>query len=306
MSLLGTPVLLLHGQAANKFIYTCDSNILDNQQPLSIRRVCGEKNILELSGHEHKRVRGALLSFLKPEALKQYVGKMDEEIRRHLEMHWHGKSKVLAMPSMKTLTFNVISSLIIGIEQGETRDILIELYYQLMKGIISLPINLPFTRFNRSLQASAKVRTILLDLLQEKRAALQNVTASRQQDFITTLLSLRNEDNSVVLSDEEIVDNVTVLMIAGHDTTSNLLSFLIRILATNPSVYSSVIQEQEEILKSKASMDLLTWDDLTRMKYTWRVAMESLRMTPPAFCSFRNVVKDFEYEGYLVPKGWRV
>jgi cytochrome P450 family 26 subfamily A len=86
--------VFLCGQAANKFIYTCDGTKLASQKPLSVRRICGDKNILELSGHEHKRVRGALVSFLKPEALRQYVGKMDERVRKHLEMHWHGKQKV--------------------------------------------------------------------------------------------------------------------------------------------------------------------------------------------------------------------
>ncbi|KAH8493287.1 hypothetical protein H0E87_020117 [Populus deltoides] len=95
MSLLGTPTVFVCGQAANKFIYTCDDSILANQQPSSIRRLCGERNILELSGHEHKRVRGALVSILKPEVLKQHVGKMDEEVRKHFKIHWHGKKKVL-------------------------------------------------------------------------------------------------------------------------------------------------------------------------------------------------------------------
>lgn len=95
LSIFGTPTVFLHGQAANKFVYTCDGNILGNQQPSSIRRICGEKNITELSGDDHKRVRGVLASFLKPEVLKQYVVKMDEEIRKHLQMHWHGKEKVV-------------------------------------------------------------------------------------------------------------------------------------------------------------------------------------------------------------------
>ncbi|EEF43890.1 cytochrome P450, putative [Ricinus communis] len=34
--------------------------------------------------------------------------------------------------------------------------------------------------------------------------------------------------------------------------------------------------------------------------------MESLRMSPPVFCSFRKVLKDFEYEGFLIPKGWQI
>lgn len=94
MNLLGTPTLLLHGQAANKFVYTCDQKILAGQQPTSIRKICGERNILELTGDDHRCVRGALLSFLKPEVLKQYVGKIDEEIRKHMKMHWHGKEQV--------------------------------------------------------------------------------------------------------------------------------------------------------------------------------------------------------------------
>lgn len=59
--------------------------MLANQQLASIRRICGERNILELRRNNHKRVRGVLVSFLKPEVLKQYVGKIDEEIIKHLE-----------------------------------------------------------------------------------------------------------------------------------------------------------------------------------------------------------------------------
>lgn len=56
--------------------------------------ILGNRNLLELSGQDHKRVRDALGSFLKPESLKQYVGKMDEEVRMHIEKHWHGKQEV--------------------------------------------------------------------------------------------------------------------------------------------------------------------------------------------------------------------
>ncbi|KAK0578193.1 hypothetical protein LWI29_006542 [Acer saccharum] len=145
VNLFGTPTVFLHGLATNKLVYTCDGNTLANQQPPSIRRICGEKNVTELRGDEHKRVRDALVSFLKPEVLKQYVGKMDREIRKHLVMHWHGKQKVTVMPLMKTLTFDIMSSLIFGIEQGATGNALVELFEHMMDGLVSIPINLPFT-----------------------------------------------------------------------------------------------------------------------------------------------------------------
>ncbi|KAK2639670.1 hypothetical protein Ddye_027465 [Dipteronia dyeriana] len=96
------------------------------------------------------------------------------------------------------------------------------------------------------------------------------------------------------------------VMVAGHDTSSVLNTFLVRLLANDPAVYAAVLQEQEEIAKDKSMGEFLTWEDLTKMKYTWRVAMETLRMIPPSFGGFRNTLKDVEYNGYLIPKGWQI
>lgn len=66
------------------------------------------------------------------------------------------------------------------------------------------------------------------------------------------------------------------------------------------------VAEQEEIAKSKHRGEPLTWEDLTKMKYTWRVAMETMRMFPPIFGGFRQAAKDIEFDGYIIPKGWQV
>lgn len=195
-----------------------------------------------LTGDDHKRVRGALVSFLRPEILKQYVEKMDEEVRKHLEMHWYGSQKIAAMPSMKCLTFNIMSSLIFGMQEGATRDAFAELLQRMMDGVLSLPINLPFTRFRQGIQASIKVRTMIMDLIHEKRAALKQQTAFPHQDLITCLLSIQSEENLMSLSDEEIIDNVIGVMVAGHDTSSVLITFLIRLLASDQSIYAAVVQ----------------------------------------------------------------
>lgn len=65
------------------------------------------------------------------------------------------------------------------------------------------------------------------------------------------------------------------------------------------------VLEQEEIAKGKVEGQPLTWNDLSKMKYTWRVTMELLRLIPPVFGGFRQVLMDIEYEGYLIPKGWQ-
>ncbi|GMP72999.1 hypothetical protein CsSME_00030863 [Camellia sinensis var. sinensis] len=122
------------------------------------------------------------------------------------------------------------------------------------------------------------MKTILMDLISEKRVTLEKKWCFPHQDLINCLLSIRNEDNSALLSDEEI--EADIIMIGGYDTFSILLTFLIGLLANEPSIYATIIAKQEEIAKSKTLGELLTWDDLTKMKYTWRVAMENLKDNP--------------------------
>ncbi|CAL2254604.1 unnamed protein product [Prunus armeniaca] len=306
LSLFGKPTVFIHGQAANKFIFTADGSTITSQQTESIRMILGDRNILEMRGNDHKRLRNALMLFLKPESLKQYVGKMDKETRKHLETHWHGKQQVKALPLMKILTFNIMCSLLFGLEQGTRRDELVECFQQMIEGMWSVPVNFPFTRYNRSLKASRRVQNMIKELISEKRAELEQKTISPLQDLVTCLLSIRNDDNEEVITEKEILHNIMLIMVAGHDTSSVVLTFLFRSLANEPAVYEALLQEQEEIAKSKSPGEFLTWEDLAKMKYTWRVAMETMRITPPVFGGFRKALKDIDFDGFLIPKGWQI
>ncbi|KAJ0692277.1 putative abieta-7,13-dien-18-ol hydroxylase [Helianthus annuus] len=209
---------------------------------------------------------------------------------------------------MKTLTFNMICSLLFGIERGPQREKMLPLFQYMMGGVLSIPINLPFTKYNRAITARKKLVPMILHLIHEKRDALKEQTkqGDPHKDLITSLLSIRDDDGSKMMSEEEIIDNTITVMIAGHDTTSVLLTFFVRLLANNKSIYSTIFREHQEISSNKASEEALTWEDLTKMKYTWRVATEILRIYPPASLNFRRTKQDIEYGGFIIPKGWQV
>ncbi|KAI9108571.1 hypothetical protein K1719_020455 [Acacia pycnantha] len=181
----------------------------------------------------------------------------------------------------------------------------------MIEGMWSIPINLPFTRFNRSLRASSKIQKMLKELVQKKKIELKKqnnvIASSPQQDLITSLLCMRDEEGKEeVITVKEIIQNAMLVMVAGHDTSSVLITFLVRLLANEPAIFEAVLQEQEEIAKSKLASEPLTWEDLNKMKYTWRVANETLRMFPPIFGGFRKAVKDIEYGEYIIPQGWQI
>ncbi|CAN0901045.1 Cytochrome P450 716B1, partial [Linum grandiflorum] len=299
LSLFGKPTVFIHGKAANKLVFTGIG--VGNSQTKSVRSILGEKNLLELGGEEHKRVRGAMASFLKAESLKEYVGKMDQEVRLHIRNHWEGKHQVQVLPLMKVLTFDIICSLLFGVERGPQREELVQHFQEMICGMWSIPIDLPFTRYNRSLASSSRVDGILRDLIAQKRSQLDSSSISTQEDLITSTMS-------ALMSEREILDNIKLVMTAGHDTSSAVITLVMRLLSNQPRVYSAVLQEQEEISKSKGEGGeaLLTWEDLGKMKYTWRVAQETMRMYPPLFGGFRVALEDIHFQGYLIPKGWQI
>lgn len=143
---------------------------------------------------------------------------------------------------MKTLTFNIICSLLFGLERGAQRDQMIHYFQQMIEGIWSIPINLPFTRFNCSLKASKDVQKMLKQLVSEKHHEFDNNLASSHQDLITCLLSIRGENNQELISETEIIHNVMLIMVAGYDTSSVLITFIVRLLAKYPNIYTAVLK----------------------------------------------------------------
>ncbi|XP_039170246.1 taxadiene 5-alpha hydroxylase-like [Eucalyptus grandis] len=165
LSLFGKPTVFIHGQAMNKLIFSGDSSEMANKQTASICAILGDRNLMELRGQDHKCVR---------DSLKQQVGKMDEEVRKHIELHWQGKEKVAALPLMKNLTFNIICSLLFGMEERAERDKFLQNFQEIIEGVWLIPVKLPFTCYSRSLHASSRVQGLLKELVQEKKEKLDS------------------------------------------------------------------------------------------------------------------------------------
>ncbi|CAM0948495.1 unnamed protein product [Alopecurus aequalis] len=250
------------------------------------------------------------MEFLKPDMLKRYIGRIDAEVRRHLGEEWNGRTTVTVLPLMKRLTFDIIADLLFGLESGAVRDALAHDFDLMVEAVFAIPVNLPFTTFSRSLKASQRARRVIEGMTRNKKAELlrrrqQGEEEQVNNDLLTRLLSLRDDHGEQLLTNEEILDNGMLGMLAGFDATAVLITFIVRQLGSDPATLATMVQEHEEIARNKQA-ESLTWEDLSKMKFTWRVAQETLRLVPPTFGIIRRALDDIELDGYCIPKGWQV
>ncbi|KAL0366862.1 UNVERIFIED_CONTAM: Beta-amyrin 28-monooxygenase [Sesamum radiatum] len=148
------------------------------------------------------------------------------------------------------------------------------------------------------------VRQELMRIIKDRRKELMEKNETEHTDLLSKMLLVTNE-NGQFYSEMQIANNLTGLLVASFDTTSSAVTAVMNYIAELPDIYKEVLEEQMEIAKSKGPDELLTWADIEKMKYSWNVARESLRLMPPAQGAFRETATEFTYAGFTIPKGWK-
>lgn len=118
-------------------------------------------------------------------------------------------------------------------------------------------------------------------------------------DLLTRLMSARDEETGAAMSDRQLRDEVMTILMAGHETTANGLTFTFYLLARHPEVAQRLRAELDEVLGGRVPGA----DDLARLPYTRQVVEESMRLYPPAWALDRRAVAGDVIGGYRIPRG---
>lgn len=136
---------------------------------------------------------------------------------------------------------------------------------------------------------------------------------SQRKDFLQLMVYAELQEQSTTgpqvyhmptkrLTNEEVVAQVFMLFLAGHETTANTLTFVSYELAMNQEVQDKVVQEiQDQIGEMEPA-----YDAMRKLKYMEQVIMETLRMFPPLTRLYREVQETVTIWNYTFPKGWTV
>ncbi|KNA14400.1 hypothetical protein SOVF_107660 [Spinacia oleracea] len=303
-SIVGEKVAVLCGAAGNKFLYSNENKLVQAWWPSSVDKIFPSSTQTS-SKEEAKKMRKLLPNFLKPEALHRYIPIMDSIAIRHMESGWEGKDKVEVFPLAKNYTFWLACRLFLSVEDPAHVAKFSEPFNDIAAGIISMPIDLPGTPFNRGIKSSNVVRKELRAIIKQRKLDLADGKASPTQDILSHMLLTCTEDGKF-MSEMDIADKILGLLIGGHDTASASCTFVVKFLAELPHIYEGVYKEQMEIANSKKAGELLNWEDIQKMKYSWNVACEVMRLAPPLQGGFREALSDFMYNGFQIPKGWKL
>jgi cytochrome P450 len=101
------------------------------------------------------------------------------------------------------------------------------------------------------------------------------------------------------MTDEQVRDECVTVMLAGHETTANALSFALWELARNPEVQERLYQECHAALAGRTP----DAEDYANLGYTAQVFAEAIRLYPPVWVTARTAAEGYEYRGMTIPKG---
>jgi cytochrome P450 len=137
------------------------------------------------------------------------------------------------------------------------------------------------------LKESERARDIIRSIIRQRQSA-----SEKKNDLLDMLLDARYEDNGQPMEEGQVIDEILILLIAGHETTANALSFALYLLANHP--------EHQDVLR--ASTSGLSLDQVVKNDSLNAVVSETMRLFPPAWISDRVAIQDDHFGNIFIPK----
>jgi cytochrome P450 len=198
-------------------------------------------------------------------------------------------------PLMNKLAFEIVIDSLFNVQvPAEDRNELSKYIYEVQEFVIR-DIRQPYKSWWFKLSGQVKENLHKAD---GAKRIIRGIITQRKEsgkkfnDLLDMLLDARYEDTGEPMEDYQVVDEILVLLIAGHETTANALSWTLYLLANHP----------HELEKLRGLTQNLSLKECVENEYLAAVIKESMRLYPPAWISDRVSLNDDSYKGFSFPK----
>lgn len=270
-------VLQSHGQNYNKDThlnkYILESltgqGLLTSENPLWRE----QRRLIQPAFHKHSLPKFAELM---QQAVGRAVERLDEAAGKQQPINIAGEMMRLTLDIVTEalFTFDITDR---AAEIGEAMDTM---------STIGKP------RHRKVREAIELLDRIVYDIIEER----QQKHAAERDDLLTMLLNSRYDDGSA-MPVKQIRDEVMALLVAGHETTANTLSWTWYLLDRNPAVREQLELEIDSVLNGRVPHV----EEFSKLTYTDKVIQEAMRLYPSAWSISRRALGDDEIGGYFIP-----
>jgi cytochrome P450 len=158
---------------------------------------------------------------------------------------------------------------------------------------------LPIPAMRRIRAGRAGLDELIYRMIRERRADSED-----RGDLLSMLLAATDAEEGDAghvarMSNEQVRDECLTILLAGHETTANALSFALRLVAGHDEIQQRLAEEAGRVLAGRAAAA----EDFASLKYTEQVFAEALRLYPPVWVTARTAAEDYVYRGVPVAQG---
>ncbi|XP_066294285.1 cytochrome P450 4F12-like isoform X2 [Branchiostoma lanceolatum] len=318
----GERVLVADPDAIKHILVTNHANY---ERPSLLKRAfaaLAEKGLLAVSGAEHTMHRKILNPAFKRENLKGMV-KTFQEWTDVLVQYWKDKLEgttatdgfveLQVQEDLGRLTLDIIGKCAFSYEFNSIREpdnFVSQTVTKLLQGdggpswITLLSAGSFFVPTGEFVQRRALCDQIVDDVIAERKRLQENPDQNDDNvpnDLLSLVMSARDRDTGEGLPEEVVRHEVMTFMVAGQETTSAGLSWLLLELSRHPDVQDRLRSEVRAVLPGDDTP--ITWELLDQIPYLMWVVKETLRLHPPAPMTGRQALRDDRLGQYHIPAG---
>ncbi|EBA11863.1 cytochrome P450 [Roseobacter sp. CCS2] len=149
---------------------------------------------------------------------------------------------------------------------------------------------------SRTRSTARQIRTLITKLTQDRLDLI--ATGDAPDDLATKILTTKDPVTGQTFTLDEMVDQVAIFFLAGHETSASALAWALYLLATHPAWQEAVAQEAASFSGA--------FGDLSNLKQTRDVFRETLRLYPPVPMMVREATEAETFRGRQVRPGSQV
>ncbi|RVW70730.1 Cytochrome P450 87A3 [Vitis vinifera] len=297
---MGRPVAVAADPEVNHFILQEEGKSVEMFYLDSIVKLFGKDGAsTHATGHVHKYLRTLVMNYFGFESLRdKLLPKVEAVARKSLDT-WSSQPSVELNYAISQVMFEFISMELFSYDPSASTESMSDAFINFLKGLVSIPLNIPGTTFHKCLKNQKKVMKMLREIVEERCASPER----RHGDVLDYFLE--EMKSKTFITKDFIVYIMFGLLFATFESIPTMFTLVFKLIMEHPLVWQELKDEHEAILRnSQTSNSTITWEDYKSMTFTFDVINEALRMGNISLGSFRRAVEDVRINGYTIPAGW--